>query len=110
VEPWRLLQEAGGKGGETGMDALDKLAASYRVKDEGPDARASYGFSKALLASYTYLLSRQHHPDLVINSVSPGLIKTDMSDAMSLNATKRPEDGAVPILHCLLSDKVVTRY
>jgi hypothetical protein len=53
------------------------------------------------------VLSRQHHPDLAINSVSPGLIKTDMSDAMSLNATKLPEDGAVPILHCLLSDEGV---
>lgn len=103
VEPWRLLQEAGGESG--GMDALNKLASSYRVKDEGPDAWASYAFSKALLTSYTYLLSRQH-PELVINSVSPGLIKTDMSDAMSLNATKLPEEGAVPIVHCLLSDKV----
>jgi hypothetical protein len=49
----------------------------------------------------------------VINSVSPVevLIKTgvsdDMSDAMSLNATKPPEEGTVPILHCLLSEKFV---
>jgi NAD(P)-dependent dehydrogenase (short-subunit alcohol dehydrogenase family) len=107
VEPWRLLQGGGDGGGGTAMDALDRLASSYRVKDDGPDAWASYAFSKALLASYTYLLSRQH-PDLVVNSVSPGLIKTEMSDAMSLNATKPPEEGAVPILHCLLSETVAS--
>jgi NAD(P)-dependent dehydrogenase (short-subunit alcohol dehydrogenase family) len=101
-EPWRLKNEGGGVG------ALDKIADTYRVKDEGPDSWNSYGLSKALVSAYTYLLSRLR-PDLVINAVSPGLVKTDLTagmDSSLAKAAKTPEEGAVPILHCLLSEKV----
>ena len=100
-EPWRLKNEGG-------VGALDTIAETYRVKDEGPESWNSYGLSKALVSAYTYLLSRQY-PDLVINSVSPGLVKTDLTAGMNSSlakSAKTPEEGAVPILHCLLSEEI----
>jgi NAD(P)-dependent dehydrogenase (short-subunit alcohol dehydrogenase family) len=96
-EPWSMRSE--------GIEGLDRMASSYKVKDEGPSSWSSYGLSKALVICYTWMLARDR-PDLVVNSVTPGLIKTDLTSHMP-NVSKTPEEGAVPILHCLLDDKVV---
>lgn len=87
-EPWTI---------DGGIAELDKIA-----KDEsnckGGDA---YGFSKALVNAYTWLLAKEH-PDLVINSVTPGYIKTDMTAGMG--ATNPPSRGAVPPVWLCMSD------
>jgi carbonyl reductase 1 len=49
-----------------------------------------YGFSKALLNSYTVQLS-QAHPHLCINSCTPGFILTDLTRAFG--AVNPPETG-----------------
>lgn len=55
----------------------------------------AYGFSKACLNAYTRWLAKQH-PNLVINSCTPGWINTDLTKGMG--ATNPPSKGApVPV-------------
>jgi len=61
----------------------------------------AYGFSKALLNTYTAAHQRAC-PDILINSVSPGWILTDMTTGMG--ASNPPEVGARPILKLLFED------
>lgn len=94
THPWTIASVA----------ELDEIASSHQVSDQGPKSWDSYGFSKALVNCYTYLVSRQH-PDLVVNALTPGFIKTDLTKGNS-GATKTPLDGAVPIVYCLFDDEV----
>lgn len=89
-----------------GVDELDMIAKNTKVEDsgDGPPNRAMYGFSKALLNCYTYLLSRKN-PDLHVNAMTPGFILTDLTK--SLGATKTPWEGAQPALHLLFDEKVI---
>lgn len=84
-QPWLI------KGGVT---ELDELAKSL-IKNSD-----DYGTSKALLNAYTSIHAHST-PDLVINSVTPGFIASDMGKA--LGATKPTSDGAIPPVNLLLS-------
>ena len=68
------------------MAVLDKIARENQTDDK-------YRFSKALVNAYTVLLARQH-PDLIINSITPGWIKTDMTAGSG--ASNTPAQGAIP--------------
>jgi NAD(P)-dependent dehydrogenase (short-subunit alcohol dehydrogenase family) len=86
--PWLL------KGG---IQELDDLARSMDMTSNG------YGTSKAFLNVYTSLHARSE-PDLIINSVTPGFIATDMG--ASLGATNPVAGGAIPPLYCLMSPEL----
>eukprot|EP00924_Labyrinthula_sp_SR-Ha-C_P006269 snap_masked-scaffold_31-processed-gene-1.39-mRNA-1 protein AED:0.37 eAED:0.37 QI:0/-1/0/1/-1/1/1/0/288 len=68
-----------------------------------------YGFSKALVNSYTAYLAKQH-PNLIINACTPGFIMTDLTldnfsggDQVKAKAMgmKTPEEGATCPMHLL---------
>ena len=84
----------------TTMEELDNMAqTTYPAAEDNP-----YGFSKALVNAYTLLLARSE-PDLVINSVTPGWIKTDMTQGQG--ATNPPSKGAVPPVWLLMDDETL---
>lgn len=87
------------------VEELDKLAKASSGIDDG------YGFSKALVNAYTVLHAAEE-PKLIINSCTPGYIKTDITAGMG--ATNPPSKGAVPPVYLLMSpefDKLPTgRY
>jgi carbonyl reductase 1 len=85
-EPWTI---------EGGLDGVDAIAQQYMTQ-----YGSSYGFSKALVNAYTLLLARSQQPDLVINSVTPGWIKTDMT--VGHGATNPPSQGAIPPVWALM--------
>ena len=85
-----------------GIDELDDMAKGYfGMTDYGGEA---YGVSKALLNAYTYVHARSE-PDLIINSCSPGFIKTDLTVNAGLGATNPPEKGAFAPVQLLMSDE-----
>lgn len=77
-----------------GIEELDEIANSVK-EDDG------YRVSKALLNAYT-VLHAQSESDLIINSVSPGWILTDLTQGMG--ASNPPSKGAVAPVWCLMSD------
>lgn len=89
-QPWTI---AGG------LKELDELARDTS-KCGGGDA---YGFSKALVSAYTWILAKEQ-PDLVVNAVTPGYIATDMTEGMG--ASNPPSMGAVPPVWLLMSDEL----
>jgi carbonyl reductase 1 len=88
-----------------GLAELDEMATHWNGSGD------TYGPSKALLNAYT-LIHAKSEPDLIINSVTPGFIASDMGKL--LGATNPTSKGAVPPVYCLLDpelDKVPTgRY
>jgi carbonyl reductase 1 len=59
-----------------------------------------YGFSKALLMSYTILIANDHKDkNVAAYSLSPGFIDTPMT--RGFGAKLKPEEGTVSIRHCL---------
>lgn len=76
-----------------GIEELDDMARNVPLDSN------TYGISKAFLNAYT-CLHAQAEPDLIINSVTPGFIATDMG--ASLGATNPVEKGTVPLLYLLL--------
>lgn len=85
AQPWLI------KGG---VDELDEMAKALTKSSD------DYGTSKALLNAYTRLHAKAN-PDLIINSVTPGFIASDMGKA--LGATKPTSDGAIPPVNLLLN-------
>ena len=83
---------------------LDRIAKEYQTDDK-------YRFSKALVNAYTVLLAREQ-PDLIVNSITPGWIQTDMTAGSAASGT--PTQGAMPPVWLLMSadlEKVPTgRY
>ena len=65
-----------------GIGELDNLAKSLQDADTRNEA---YGLSKALLNAYT-ILHAKSEPDLIINSVTPGFIATDITKGEYLEA------------------------
>jgi NAD(P)-dependent dehydrogenase (short-subunit alcohol dehydrogenase family) len=86
-QPWTL-------GG--GIQELDDLARSPWSSSNG------YGISKALLNAYTVLHGREAQPGVIVNSVSPGYIETDLTKGRG--ATNPPSKGAVPICKLLMDE------
>jgi len=76
----------------TWSDLEDRIKEVAASNEEGVNY---YGFSKALLNSYTVQLS-QAHPHLCINSCTPGFILTDLTRAFG--AVNPPETGDL-LLH-----------
>lgn len=101
---------------EGGIEAC--TAIGFGVGDAGFHA---YGFSKACLNAYTICLAREH-PEFIVNSCSPGMIKTDLFLPMAAAAGKSLDElmesyGALPVeqsvtapLHLLLSSDVGTGH
>eukprot|EP00545_Synedropsis_sp_CCMP1620_P003376 CAMPEP_0119006594 /NCGR_PEP_ID=MMETSP1176-20130426/2396_1 /TAXON_ID=265551 /ORGANISM="Synedropsis recta cf, Strain CCMP1620" /LENGTH=269 /DNA_ID=CAMNT_0006958527 /DNA_START=109 /DNA_END=918 /DNA_ORIENTATION=- len=81
------------------IEELDKLARSSSGIGDG------YGLSKALLNAYTVLHAAEE-PKLIINSCTPGYIKTDITAGMG--ATNPPSKGAIPPVHLLMSPEFDT--
>jgi NAD(P)-dependent dehydrogenase (short-subunit alcohol dehydrogenase family) len=75
AQPWTI------KGG---IEELDQIASSVELTSQ------TYGISKAFLNAYT-CLHAMAEPDLIINSVTPGFIATDMG--LALGATNPVEMG-----------------
>lgn len=86
TEPWNISEQ-------DRFAVLDRIAREYHTED-------CYRFSKALVNAYTVLLARKE-PDLIVNSVTPGWIKTDMTAGSAAKNT--PAQGAVPPVWLLLS-------
>lgn len=84
-QPWTMAN---------GLKDLDDIANHKQSGD-------AYGFSKALVGAYTWILAKQE-PGLLVNSVTPGFISTDLTAGWG--ATKTPADGAVPPVWLLMSD------
>ena len=74
---------------------LDKLAQSMKGD--------VYGASKALVAAYTCLDAKENK-DLIINAVTPGWIKTDMTKGST--ASNPPSKGAVPPCWLMMDEDV----
>jgi carbonyl reductase 1 len=89
-QPWTI------KGG---IRELDNIANDPK-HGGGGDA---YGFSKALVNAYTWLLAKEE-PELIINAVTPGYILTDMT--RGAGASKPPSEGAVPPVWLLMSEEL----
>jgi NAD(P)-dependent dehydrogenase (short-subunit alcohol dehydrogenase family) len=85
AQPWLI---------KDGIEELDEMAKELTKSSD------DYGTSKALLNAYTRLHAKAN-PDLIINSVTPGFIASDMGKA--LGATKPTSDGAIPPVNLLLN-------
>ena len=81
TNPWLL---AGG------IQDIDEIATTFASAKSASDA---YGQSKALLHAYTAIHAKLE-PELLINTVTPGYIKTDITAGSG--ATKPPSVGAIP--------------
>lgn len=84
---------------EGGIEELDQMARTVTLTSQ------TYGISKAFLNAYTSLHA-QSEPDLIINSVTPGFIATDMGAA--LGATNPVEMGVKCPLFALLDKQLET--
>jgi NAD(P)-dependent dehydrogenase (short-subunit alcohol dehydrogenase family) len=74
-------------------------------EEEAADSTSLYGFSKACLNVQTRDFADMH-PSLIINSCTPGFVKTDMTAQMG--ATDPPETGTTAPLFCLFGVGVGT--
>ncbi|CAE8704491.1 unnamed protein product [Polarella glacialis] len=83
---------------DVSWEQIEELMNEAVAKPKGMEP---YGFSKACLNAYTRFLARKH-PKLIINSVSPGFIDTDITRGMG--ATKRPDEGTKAAIFCLMGD------
>ena len=86
IEPFLQIKE------DETIPEEEKNAALERIglHDSGL-VGSSYGVSKAGLNAYTTELARRH-PDLLINSCTPGFIETDLTRPMAEKAGKTPEE------------------
>ena len=56
-----------------------------------------YGLAKACVNTYTFILSKQH-PNIMMNSCSPGFIQTDLTKPWLERSGKTPEEmGMLPV-------------
>ena len=83
----------------TSIKELDDIATDPN-RSNGGDA---YGFSKALVNAYTWWLAKENE-DLIINSVTPGYILTDMT--RGAGASNPPSKGAIPPVWLLMSEEL----
>jgi len=85
------------------IDEIKDLAQSYcELTDYDNDA---YGVSKACVNAYTHLLAKAN-PTLVVNSVTPGYIDTDLTRGMG--APHPPAYGARIPVYLLMDPEVAT--
>ena len=87
----KVLTSAG-----VGLDELDSYAKKFCGATDYENS--AYGLSKACLNAYTRILASQK-PKLLVNSVTPGYILTDLTRGMG--ATNPPEKGTTAPIYCL---------
>jgi len=77
----------------------------------GPISMWAYNMSKAAENALTLVHAREN-PRVTVNAVTPGFIDTDLTAPMRGDKSaaeygmKTPDDGAVPVVHVLMSDEV----
>lgn len=81
-----------------GIAQVDEMAKQTKSVSNG------YGFSKALLNAYTHIHSKLEK-DLIINSVTPGYIVTDLT--AGLGATNPPSKGAIPPCFLMMDEETI---
>lgn len=79
-----------------GLEELDTIARTIKGGNE-------YGASKALLNAYTFLYAKANK-DLIINAITPGYIKTDLTAGSG--ASNPPSKGAVPPCWLMMDEDV----
>ncbi len=93
AQPWTIPH---------GTDGLDEICTTFDT------SRLSngvvYGFSKAALSAYTWLLAQRERGQLVVNAVTPGWIATDMTAGQG--ASNPPSMGAIPPVYLLMNEEV----
>ena len=78
------------------------------VEEAAPSASmGGYGLSKAGLTAYT-IQQAKAWPHLTCTSLSPGFIKTNMTDGFGARLT--PEQGTVSLIRCLFGEVVSGYY
>ena len=88
---------------ETSLEALEETLARYSA---APDYDGiAYGLSKASLHVLTMQLTAKH-PNLRINSCSPGYILTDLTAGMGASKTPENSNCHVAPLHLLFDEAV----
>eukprot|EP00980_Cylindrotheca_fusiformis_P007474 scaffold1549_cov105-Cylindrotheca_fusiformis.AAC.3 len=86
-----------------GIEELDEIANELMKNGKSDD----YGTSKALLNAYTRLHAKEEEESkLIINSVTPGFIASDMGKL--LGATNPTSKGAIPPVNLLLNKEFET--
>ena len=68
--------------GGHGHDDVQRMFAAAGLS--GAHSRGGYGLSKALVNMYTMQLAREN-PNLLVNSCTPGFVKTDMTRALEVS-------------------------
>jgi len=81
------------------LEDLDELVKEYETafqnkkeKESGWPIEKPYCISKAAVNAFTAILAREH-PEVLINCLCPGWVKTDMGNLVG-PAAKTPEEGA----------------
>lgn len=85
-----------------GIPEIDEIARNAR--SALPAGGDPYGASKALLNAYT-VVHAKIEKDLIINSVTPGYIATDMTAGMG--ATNAPSKGAIPPCYLMMDEETI---
>lgn len=84
-----------------GISEIDDMARNARTMLSQGD---SYGASKALLNAYT-IVHAKLEPNLIINSVTPGFIATDLT--ANAGATNPPSKGAIPPCYLMMDEATI---
>ena len=93
IVPYLAIQD-GDMNDEDKVAALEKIGLDVNA---GTGLGAGYGVSKACLNAYTMEIARKH-PNLLINSCTPGFIETDLTRGYAERSGKTPQDmGMKPI-------------
>jgi carbonyl reductase 1 len=92
AQPWTI------PGGIAEIDEMARNARTMLPKNE------PYGASKALLNAYT-VVHAKIETDLIIHSVTPGFIATDLT--AGAGATNTPAKGAVPPCFLMMDETII---
>lgn len=98
AKPWTI---------PNGIDGLDEICKTFDTR--GLSDIMVYGFSKAALSAYTWLLAQDGQSDtdtneLFVAAVTPGWIATDMT--VNQGATEKPSKGAIPPVFLLMNEEI----
>lgn len=97
TEPWNI---------PGGVSQVDEIARTMMNGKEG-QYEPAYGASKALLNAYTIIHAKIELGNLIINSVTPGYIATDLTAGMG--ATNPPSKGAIPPCFLMMDEETVPK-
>eukprot|EP00527_Entomoneis_sp_CCMP2396_P008327 CAMPEP_0198145316 /NCGR_PEP_ID=MMETSP1443-20131203/22691_1 /TAXON_ID=186043 /ORGANISM="Entomoneis sp., Strain CCMP2396" /LENGTH=303 /DNA_ID=CAMNT_0043808923 /DNA_START=56 /DNA_END=967 /DNA_ORIENTATION=+ len=98
TEPWTI---------EGGISEFNSMVKYFEANEAHEYHRQLlYGFTKASLNAYTWLLANQYK-HTKINSVTPGWIVTDMT--VGQGARNSPSMGAIPPVYLLMDEEVAKK-